>query len=236
MAQQVADAGLQGLYAHAGRRTPGEELPLPARIGGFGGADGLARYATQVGVTHFVDASHPFSRKISETVHLAAEQTGLPLLTLSRPAWAATPDDAWQSVPDMRHAVKALETEPQRVLLALPQRDVARFMAQPQHFYLLRLTRPPRSAPPLPDHQIVVSRGPYDAAHEEALLKEHRIGLIVTRNTGSVGARGKLDAARALRVPVLMVERPNIPNRATVSRVEEALTWLTETNPILRKS
>lgn len=236
MAQQVADAGLQGLYAHVGRRTQGEALPPPARIGSFGGAEGLARYATQVGVTHFIDASHPFSRKISENVRLAAEQTGLPLLTLSRPAWAATPDDAWRLVPDMRHAVKALGSEPQRVFLALPQRDVARFRAQPQHFYLLRLTRAPRSAPPLPNHQIVVSRGPYDAADEEAFLKEHRIGLIVTRNTGAAGARGKLDAARALNLPVVMVERPPLPDCTTVTQVNDALGWLAETPPGLRQS
>lgn len=231
LAEVLHARGIDGLYAHAGRRAPAEPLPLPTRIGGFGGPDGLVRYLGEAGITHIIDATHPFTRRMSQNAVLAATRTGLPLLAFTRPAWTAGANDTWISAPDMARAVAALDTDPQRIFLAVPRQDVARFAKRPQHHYLLRLPAPARSAPPLADHDIVIDRGPFDMASERTLLESRKIGLVVTRNTGAPAAQAKLEAARALRLPVLMIERPELPERPEVHRLEDVMAWLDSAEP-----
>lgn len=236
LAQSLHDAEIRGIYAHGGRKTLASPLPIPTRIGGFGGADGLGRYIAEARITHIVDATHPFTKTMSQNAVLAASRTGCPLLALTRPVWKPGAGDTWIHAPDMASAVAALDTNPQRIFLAVGRQDVARFSRQPQHHYLLRLSEPARTQPPLPHHDIVVSSGPFDEARERALLINQKIDLVVARNTGAPGSRAKLDAARSLELPVLMIDRPTLPKRPEVHAVGEVMAWLADAHPARRRN
>lgn len=196
------------------------------RVGGFGGVAGLVDYLRREGISHVVDATHPFAAQMSRNALAACDQTGLPLIALERPAWAPGPGDQWQAVADIEAAVAALPTAPARVFLAIGKQTLAPFAAKPQHHYLLRLVDPPEAALPLPQTTIVIARGPFDAAGDTALLQAHGISHIVAKNAGGAGAEAKLTAARALHLPVILIGRPTLPPRRVTATVAEVMVWL----------
>ncbi len=136
------------------------------------------------------------------------------------------PGDRWTRVPDIAAAVAALDGPPRRIFLALGRMHLDAFAARPQHHYLLRLVDPPETPPPLPDHAVIVARGPFTEAGDTALMREHRIDLVVAKNAGGNGASAKLAAARALGLPVLMIDRPPVPERHEATSLQEVLDWL----------
>lgn len=229
LAQALADGGLRATFSYAGRVNNPRAQPLPTRVGGFGGAEGLARHLTDEAITHLIDATHPFAARMSASAAAAARIAGVPLLALTRPPWAPATGDQWQQVPDIAAAVAALAGPPQRILLALGRMHLAEFASQAQHHYVLRLVDPPSTPIPLPDHHVRVDRGPFDFEGDTALLRHHRITRVVCKNAGGEGARAKLLAARALGLPVLMVQRPLPPPRAEVHDIAAVFDWLHHT-------
>ncbi len=229
LAKEVAVAGFNAIYSYAGRTSSPQALPIPTRIGGFGGPDGLAEYLEMSRITHLIDATHPFADQISRNAIAASRQTGIPLIALTRPAWEPNEEDAWIEAPDMEHAVAALDIDPLRVFLAIGRTEVARFASRPQHHYLLRLVDPPDGPPPFPSHDVIVDKGPFSVDGDIALLKRHQINLVVSKNSGGDGARSKIDAARMLDLPVVMIDRPQLPERREVSTPDEVLDWIAHT-------
>lgn len=225
-AQAGAACGIAATLSYAGRVERPAAQPIPVRVGGFGGVEGLATYLRENRVTHLVDATHPFAAQMSRNAVAAAAMTGVPLAALTRPPWRAQPGDQWTCVADIAAAVAALAGPPRRVFLAVGRMHLNAFAAQPQHRYLLRLVDPPLEPPPLPDHVAVVSRGPFDTAGDTALLRDHAIDVVVAKNAGGTGAQAKIDAARALGVPVLMIDRPALPDRIELTTPSEVLKWL----------
>lgn len=229
LARLLASQGLRATLSYAGRTEHPRAQPVPCRIGGFGGVGGLVAYLREHGVTHLVDATHPFAARMSAHATEAARIAGLPMVALTRPAWRREPGDRWSSVESIEAAVEALAGPPRRVLLALGRMHVGAFAARPQHHYLLRFVDRPETTPALPDHHLIVDRGPFSLAGELALLRDHAIDLIVSKNAGGSGAHAKLVAARELGLPVLMIERPAMPDRRELFRPEEVLDWIAHT-------
>jgi len=229
-ASALADAlhgqGARATLSYAGRVARLRAQPVPVRVGGFGGVDGLVRYLRAERVTHLVDATHPFAATMSMNAVAAAKLAGVAHIALVRPAWRPGPGDRWKSVPDLPAAVAALAGAPRRVMLALGRMHVDTFVAQPQHHYVLRFVDPPATPAPLPDHRIVVDRPPFEADSEAALFAKHAIDLIVCKNSGGGGGEAKLIAARRLDLPAVMIRRPVMPRRAEVASVAEVLRWL----------
>ncbi len=225
LAKSVAERGITATYSYAGRVDNPRPQPLPVRIGGFGGAEGLASYLRDNAITHVVDATHPFAAQMSRNAVAACRETGVPLAALTRPAWRAQDGDRWHHVADIQAAVAALAGPAQRVFLAVGRMHLEEFSAQPQHHYLLRLVDEP-DVLPLPNRDVVVSRGPFTEADDRALMQKHGTELVVSKNAGGTGARAKLDAARALGLPVLMIDRPALPKRTELSSVTQVLDWL----------
>ncbi|HMM10048.1 MAG TPA: cobalt-precorrin-6A reductase [Paracoccus solventivorans] len=231
MARALAEAGVEALYSYAGRTSAPRPQPLPLRIGGFGGAEGLAACLHEGGFTHVIDATHPFAASISRNAVAACAAAGVPLLALERPAWAQAAGDDWTPVPDLAAAAAALPRMPANVFLAIGRQNLDVFAGLP-HRWLLRFVDP--EPVPLPRASRVVDRGPFTPAGDMALMRDHRIQIVVAKNAGGEGARAKLDAARALRLPVVMVARPAIPARETVASVAQAMAWLHRTPPAER--
>ena len=226
LARALAERGDRAVLSYAGRVAQPRAQPIAVRVGGFGGVPGLVRYLRDQGVTHLVDATHPFAAQMSGNAIAACGQIGVPLLALTRAAWQPGLGDRWQMVADLPAAVAALSGPPQRVMLALGRMHLAAFAAQPQHDYILRLVDAPDGVLPLPQHTAIVSRGPFDVASDTALMREHRVDIVVCKNAGGTGAQAKLQAARGLNLPIVMVARPVTPARHEVTRVDQVLQWL----------
>ena len=226
LARALAEAGADAVFSYAGRTGAPIAQPLPTRVGGFGGVAGLVDYLRAERITHLVDATHPFAAGMSRNAIDAAAETGVPLIAFERPPWRPGPGDDWRRVAGIDAAVAALPDTPTRVFLAIGKQTLAAFAAKPQHHYLLRLVDPPEGPLPLPDAQAVIARGPFDEAADLALLADHRIGWIVAKNAGGAGAEAKLIAARRLGLPVVMIDRPSLPDRRTAGTVGEVMEWL----------
>ena len=204
---------------------------LPAgqvRIGGFGGAAGLAAYLREEGIGLLVDATHPFATRISAQARDAAAEAGTERLVLARPPWRPVPGDRWIDVATVEDAVAAIPAEARRVFLTVGARALAPFAGRPELWFLVRLVDPPAAPVPLPRHRLICARGPFAEADERALLAARRIDCLVTRASGGAATAGKLAAARALALPVVMVQRPPPPPGDRVSSVEDALAWIAQ--------
>lgn len=226
MCQAVHDRGVRATVSLAGRVDHPRPQPIPRRVGGFGGVAGLVEYLRAEKITHVVDATHPFAAQMSAHAIDACVQADVPLIALTRPPWSAVAGDRWQHVADIPAAVAELQGSSRRILLAVGRMHLDAFAPNPQHFYLLRLVDPPAMAPPFRDHDVIVARGPFTESDDTALMRDHRIDLVVSKNAGGQGAYAKIAAARALSVPVLMIDRPRIGGRAEVGDVQGVLDWL----------
>ncbi len=224
-ASALAGWGAAAIYSYAGRTDTPAAQPLPTRIGGFGGVAGMIAYLQREGISHVIDATHPFAAQISANTHAACAALGLPLLAFQRAEWQAEAGDDWRHVADVATAARALPADPARIFLAIGKQNLAAFDSQPQHHFLLRLVDSP-PALPLTNSTVILAKGPFDLAGDMALMQAHRISHIVAKNAGGVGARAKLDAARALSLPVIMIARPPAPARDSVDTIAMMKIWL----------
>jgi precorrin-6A/cobalt-precorrin-6A reductase len=196
------------------------------RIGGFGGVEGLTAWLRDHRTAAVVDATHPFSTRMTATAIAATDALDIPLLVLRRPGWTAGPGDRWHRVADAAAAAALLPSLGERAFLAIGSGGLAAFAHLPGWFLLRAIDPPP---PPLPArHRLVIDRGPFTADAERALLREHRIEVLVCRDSGGDLTAAKLVAARELGLPVVMIDRPPAPTTVpTVETVDEAVVWLT---------
>ncbi|WP_367714248.1 cobalt-precorrin-6A reductase (plasmid) [Nitratireductor sp. GISD-1A_MAKvit] len=218
-----ARSALRVVTSLAGRTSTPEALQGEVRVGGFGGADGLARYLEDQRIDLMVDATHPFAARMARNAAEAARLTGVPLITLMRPAWQPVAGDNWQIASGMAEAAKLLGQEPRRVFLAIGRQEVQMFRAAAQHHYRVRSVEPVEPSHLPANAHCILARGPFSEADEIALLTEHRIDIVVAKNSGGAATYGKIAAARRLGLPVIMIDRPKPSGTATVANVDEAL-------------
>jgi precorrin-6A/cobalt-precorrin-6A reductase len=213
--------------ALAGRtRHPGP-IAGEVRIGGFGGADGLAAYLVEHRVDRLIDATHPFAAAISRAARHAAARTGVPRLLLLRPAWRRHPLDRWIEVDDIAAAALLVGRVGNCAWLTIGAGPLAAFAAAASDTrFVIRLIDPPRERLPLRNHEIVLGRGPFSVAAERQLLLRHRIDVLVCKASGGAATEAKLIAARERGLPVIMVRRPPREPGPAADTVEAALDWL----------
>jgi precorrin-6A/cobalt-precorrin-6A reductase len=222
----AADATVAVTYSLAGR--VGQPL-LPvgrSRIGGFGGPDGLTAWLRTERIDAVIDSTHPFAATITASAVTATARLGVPLVVLRRPGWQAAPGDVWHWVDTLPEAAAVLPTLGERALLTTGRQDIAAFTGVDRVWFLARSVEPPE--PPLPANlQVVLDRGPFTLDGELALLREHRIDVVVTKDSGGPATSAKLTAAGHLGLPVLLVHRPPLPPGVpAVSTEAQAADWL----------
>jgi len=221
----AADKRFEATLSLAGRTAAPRAQPIAVRSGGFGGVEGLVRYLRDERIDILIDATHPFAAQMSRNAIAAASIAGTPLLAVERPAWERQPGDDWIEVPDMASAVAALGANP-RMVFSVGSLAIRELLAAPQHTYIVRLIDMPAMSSDLPNVVFVQGRGPFAAEDDIRLFQHHRIQVVLAKNSGGHATASKIQAARALKLPVIMVQRPFVPPRPTVPAAEYAMIWL----------
>ncbi len=223
----AAMAGVTAVASLAGATRDPAPLALPTRRGGFGGAAAQAAYMRDQGFDAVIDATHPFASRIkARTARIAAEM-GLPLVHVIRPPWRPGPGDRWTEVSDFAHAPRYIPPGAV-VFLATGRGSLDAFAPLVGRRLISRQINPPDAPFPWPGGQYLVGRPPFSQADEVALFRRLEVDWLVVKNAGGEGARAKLQAARELGLPVLMLARPAPPQGAVVDSVAGALNWLAE--------
>ncbi|RAI43587.1 cobalt-precorrin-6A reductase [Rhodoplanes roseus] len=230
-ARRLADAlagepDIEAVLSYAGRTESPAAVPIRWRVGGFGGIAGLVDYLRAEKIDRVVDATHPFAAQMSAHAVAACDAERIPLLALERQPWRPGEGDRWTEVDTLEDAADALGASPRRVFLGIGRLHLAAFARRPQHDYLVRLVDAPRESLPLPRVAVVVARGPFDVAGDRAILERHGSEVVVSKNAGGTAAVAKIEAARALGLPVVMVRRPRIPDRPAVETIAAVMAWL----------
>ncbi|WP_319531117.1 precorrin-6A/cobalt-precorrin-6A reductase [uncultured Cohaesibacter sp.] len=198
---------------------------LAYRLGGFGGIDGLVNYLDTTQVSAVIDATHAFARQISANAHEATLRAGIPLLRYLRPQWQSIEGDQWKTVRDLKEAAKILPPNC-HAMLAIGRMSYDSFRSRDDCQFLLRSIGPVDSSE-LPGNFTHIQAMPGHVPEEEmALMKQFGVDCLVTKNSGGDRSYLKLVAARYLRLPVVMVERPELPYCAEVSSLNELDLWL----------
>jgi precorrin-6A/cobalt-precorrin-6A reductase len=214
----------------AGRTTSPASQPLPTRISGFGGEDGLARWLEAEAIAAVIDATHPYATQISANAVAACARLSLPLASIARPPWTPQPGDRWTEAPSAEAAASLLATdpEPRRVFLSLGRLELASFASAPHHDYLARLIEPPTNMILPPRIRFIFERGPFDKTSEAHLIAAERIEAMVSKNSGGLATYAKIEAAREAGLPVIMIARPRKPRGEVVQSPEDAVAWLAD--------
>ncbi|MGW1288068.1 cobalt-precorrin-6A reductase [Streptomyces sp. NPDC002586] len=213
-ADLAARPGVRVTTSLAGRVARPGAVAGEVRIGGFGGAEGLADWLRTHQVDALVDATHPFAEAITAHAAQAAAVTGVPAVVLRRPGWRPGPGDRWYDVPSLAAAAETLPALGRRVFLSTGRLGLVAFAPLTDLHFVVRSVEPPE--PPMPpDTEVILARGPFTLAEETELLRVHRIEVLVTKDSGGAATSAKLTAARALAVPVVVVRRPPLPPGVT---------------------
>jgi len=225
LARLLVDEGLQVVSSLAG--VTGQPLPRAGdvRSGGFGGASGLAEYIRAEGIDLIVDATHPFAAVMPFNAVGAAEQSGVPHLRLLREPWRPQPGDRWIEVADLTAAATIVEEIGERVFLAIGRGSLTPFAECTGPWFLVRSIEPVTTV--LANSMSIRGRGPFRFERELELLDEHAIDTLVAKNAGGQASIAKLEAARALGITVVMVQRPPGPSGVlVVSSAMSAVEWV----------
>ena len=220
------DARFNATLSLAGRTLNPKPQPLGMRVGGFGGIEGLVRWLRDEKVAAVIDATHPFAIQMSANAVAACARAGVPLGSIVRPPWRQHEDDSWRIVPSAEAASAALGKTPLRVFLSLGRQDLHAFASAPQHRYIARTIEAPDQAALPPNIRILQVRGPFDRDSEAKLLSDEEIDIIVSKNSGGAATYAKIEAARELELPVVMIARPDKPPGHVLANAEEAVAWL----------
>jgi precorrin-6A/cobalt-precorrin-6A reductase len=222
----AADPRFEATVSLAGRTMNPKAQPVRTRIGGFGGADGLAAWLRQDATRAVIDATHPYADQISSNAVTACAQLAIALASIVRPAWEREPGDDWLQVATAEAAADALGPEPRRVFLTLGRLELSAFANAAHHHYIARTIDPPGNIALPSDLRLLVGRGPFDREAETALLEREKIDVIVSKNSGGPATYGKIEAARQLGIPVVMIARPHKMRGHAVENATAAMTWL----------
>jgi len=210
----------------AGATASPAPAPIPQRVGGFGGAEGLAAFLEAERIDAMIDATHPFAARMSMNVAAAARATRTPFAVFTRPPWPRRESDRWIEVATMDAAVAALGGERRTVFLTQGRLQLASFARAPQHRYLVRAIDRPAEIGALPDAKLILARGPFALADELALMRAEKVETLVTKNSGGHATYPKIEAARMLDVEVVIVQRPKPPEAETLCDLDAVMAWI----------
>jgi precorrin-6A/cobalt-precorrin-6A reductase len=223
------------IVASLAGRTPKPNIPSvgTVRIGGFGGVTGLTQFLQDERIDLIIDATHPFAAQISHNAAAAAIACGIPRLLLNRPGWTKVDGDRWISVANHQAAAAVLPAlgqslnGPPRIFLTIGRQELAAFAPLTDCWFLMRMITPPEV--PIPPGEVILQQGPFSVEQEIALIEKHNINVIVSKNSGGNATYAKIEAARRLNLPIVIIPRPVLPAGNVVASIDAAIEWLQAT-------
>ncbi|MFM9370482.1 cobalt-precorrin-6A reductase [Streptomyces sp. Da 82-17] len=221
--------GLTVTNSLAGRVASPRLPPGEVRVGGFGGAEGLAAWLREHQVDALIDATHPFAGTISFNAARAAATAHVPLLALRRPGWVPVAGDDWHEAASLEHAAELLPGLGERIFLTTGRMGLAAFAHLSEPWFLVRSVDAPDGPRPART-EVLLDRGPFTLDGEREVLRRYGIDVVVTKDSGGAATAPKLTAAREAQIPVVVVRRPAVPEGVReVGSPEEAARWLDQT-------
>lgn len=217
--------GVELVTSLAGRTRNPARLAGETVVGGFGGKQGLKDFILARRIDIVIDASHPFADRITQNAAAACSEVGISYIRLQRPEWDCQPKDHWISVVSVEQAAKKL-ADYNRIFLTVGRQELAPFERTADKFFLVRSIEKADFNPAQGEVSFVQGRGPFSIEDELGLLRKERIDLLVSKNSGGPATYAKIEAARCLGIPVVMVERPALPDCIRFSDVAALLAYL----------
>jgi precorrin-6A/cobalt-precorrin-6A reductase len=214
--------GLQVVSSLAGRTRTPHLPPGEVRVGGFGGAGGLRDYLRRERIGLLIDATHPFAERMRDNAIQASRESGVPLLRVERSAWRQQPGDRWIFADSVEATAGMIPDNGKRAFLTTGVKELAAFRDIKSVWFLVRLVDPPAEPLPLHHYELILGRGPFGAAEEEALMRRHGIDLLISKESGGESTYGKIAAARTLGIPVVMMRRPPPPDGVEIAETTDA--------------
>ncbi|MGN8274351.1 cobalt-precorrin-6A reductase [Pseudomonas sp. SMN5] len=200
--------GPQHIYSLAGIGRVPTDLTCQVRVGGYGGAEGLAQFIREQGIDLLLDATHPYAAQISHNAAEAARACAIACWALRRPAWQPQAGDDWREVADWTELTQALKPF-RRPLFTLGREPLQHLDEIPlDQFWTLRALE---VYPGNERCEVIGARGPFRLEDERELFQRRQIDALVSKNSGSSATEPKLEVARELGVPVLILKRPVLP-------------------------
>lgn len=224
IAWALTDSGIDVVASLAGATRSPEPMPVPTRIGGFGGVAGFEAYLQEAGITAVLDATHPFASSITARTARVCAQKGLPYLYCCRPGWTQEPGDHWTDI-DREEDAAALIPEGSTVFLGTGRQTLARFANLVGRRLICRQIDPPTAPFPFEGGEFLIGRPPFPVEREKELFQSLGVDWLVVKNAGGAPSRTKLTAAASLGIPVLMIRRPALPDAPCVASVDAAVGW-----------
>jgi precorrin-6A/cobalt-precorrin-6A reductase len=221
----LTDTGIKVIASLAGATRHPEPLPIPTRVGGFGGEDHFRTYLAAKNISAVLDATHPFASQITDRTARVCAEIGLPYAQVLRPEWEPQSGDRWIPIDAPEDAARHIPMEAV-VFLAIGRQTLEAYRNLEGRRILARMVDPPRAPFPFEGGEFILGRPPFGQDHEVSLFKSLGVTHLVAKNAGGQGGRAKLDAARALGLPVLMLAHPTMPDGVKLTTVQEALSWV----------
>jgi precorrin-6A/cobalt-precorrin-6A reductase len=213
----------------AGRTHAPHMPPGKVRVGGFGGAAGLRDYLVREKIDLLIDATHPFAERMHGNAAEASRGAGVPLLRLERPAWQPQSGDRWIMVESADDSAQLASTHGKRAFLTTGVKDLGAFRDIEDVWFLVRLVEAPPEPMPIRHCELIRGRGPFAAPDEEALMRRYNIDLLISKESGGDSTYGKIEAARKLGIPVIMIRRPAAKAGAEiVTSIDAVISWIDE--------
>ncbi|WP_377505760.1 cobalt-precorrin-6A reductase [Octadecabacter sp. R77987] len=217
--------GVNAVASLAGATRDPEPLPLPTRVGGFGGADGFAAFLAEAGITAVIDATHPFAARITNRTAAICAARSVPYVQVLRPPWQAGKGDTWTEIATPQDAASIIPPTA-TVFLATGRQTLNQFAGLEGRRVICRQIDPPTAPFPFEGGEFVISRPPFSVTREEELFLALGVDWLVVKNAGGKASATKLTAARNLGIPVAMIARPAMPDAARVETPAQALAWV----------
>ncbi len=218
--------GLDPVASLAGTTREPLDLEIPTRVGGFGGRVGFEAFLEAEEIAAVLDATHPFAGRISRRTADVCRNRKLPYLQVLRPEWVPQSGDNWIFIDNESEAVDYIP-KGATVFLGTGRQTLMRYANLAGRTLICRRIDTPRHAFPFENGEYLVGRPPFSVEQEVELFTRRKIDWLVVKNAGGELSRTKLEAARRLGLPVLMINRPPPPAGAKrVASVKAALQWV----------
>ena len=229
LAGRLTETGsFDAITSLAGRTRSPLKLPGRVRSGGFGGPGPMANYLRDERIDAVVDATHPFAEIISAHAAEACAAAGTPRIALVRGQWLNPLDGNWQEATSLVAAADLLPGLASRVFLTVGRQGLDPFSGLAGIWFLVRLIEETEPPLPLADYQVLIGRPPYGIDEERAIMKDHAIDCLVTKNSGGPATEAKITAALEADIPIVLVQRPDPLPGEHVERLDDCIAWLEE--------